>query len=89
VDAFPVRARVGIDGRRAALSRIFDRRTDHRDRDALTSMTAPHRDARDHPGRDIVDGRRRLRVLNAREVVPRSEGDEPDGLTVAIRDQAG
>jgi hypothetical protein len=81
--------RVGLDGGCAAFSGVFDGRADHRDRDALPAVSPAHGDARDDPRRDVVDRRRRLRMLDARVVVARTQRDEPNRLPIPIRHQAG
>jgi hypothetical protein len=80
---------IRFDRRRAALSRVIDRGADHRYRQTFAAVAAAHRDARDHPGGDVVDGRSCPRVLDDRVVVPRTQGDEPDGLRAPVRHQAG
>src|SRR5207244_10645978 len=89
VHALAVGPRMRLDSRRAALSGVLDRRADHRDRDAPAAVTAPHRDARDDPGRDVVDWRRRLRIRDAGEVVAWTERDETDRFLALIRHQTG
>jgi hypothetical protein len=88
VHALGTNPRVSLNGGRATLSGVLDGCIDHRQRDALSPMTAPHRDARDDPRCDIIDGRRRARVRDPGEIVPRSERYEANRLTVLIRDQA-
>ena len=89
MDALAIGPRVRLDRRRAALSGVIDCRSDHRDRDALTAVAAPHGDAGDDPRGDVVDGRGGARVLDAREVVTWTEGDESDGLAAPVRDKTG
>jgi hypothetical protein len=72
VHAFATGPRIRLDGGRAALPGVINSGPDHRERDTLTAIAAPHRDARDHPGGDVVDGRCRLRILDPRVVVART-----------------
>ena len=81
-------ARVGLNSARAVRAGMVDGRADHRDGHALPAVAAPYGDAGDHPGVDLVDRRRRARARDSREVEPRSERDEADGLAVLVRDEA-
>src|SRR5439155_11892659 len=89
VHALAVGPRMGLDGRRAALSGVLDRRADHRDRDTLAAVPATHRDARYDPGRHVVNWRRRRRFRHAGEVVARTERDETDRFLALVRHQTG
>jgi len=82
-------ADVRLDRRRAALSRVIDRGADHRHSNTLPAVAAAHGDARDHPNGDVVDRRRCPRLLDDGEVVSRPQGNEPDGLRIPVRHEAG
>ena len=86
MDTFRFGSRICLDRRRAAFSGVFDRRTDHRHRDAASAVAPAHRDARDDPSRLVERGCRR-RFRDAPEVDSWPERDEADRLAIDVRDQ--